>query len=386
MRSVPKPAVALLAALLVAAACSGGDDDGAASSPDDGAATSPAGGDAGAGRAPIVLSTEGNNLNAYEAGEPFDKQTVITTAADDPDGMDINGQLCFFPDDPHRLIAGEDTGQPERTPGWGIFEVEGDRVGDLSATEVGRLVPSYQDDPDNYGCGVLSDGRVVTTDLGNKVDGPPTGQLIVWFPPFDSEQVRYCKIDVTLPTPGGIVVGDDDTLYVATARPPGNGIVRYTGPFPTSDDAAGGCGRTDPLGAPLADTVDRSRFIPADEPTLTPNARAVDADGTFYVSSAFTGTIARYGPDGAFLDTIVAPAADDELGTEPRRGGAPFGLQVADDGSVYWADLGLVIADGEVGPRDGAGTVRRYDPASGEVSTVVDEGLDIPDGIGIYRP
>ena len=121
--------------------------------------------------------------------------------------MDINGQLCFFPDDPHRLIAGEDTGQPERTPGWGIFEIDGDRVGDLSARQVGRLVPSYQNDPDNYGCGVLSDGRVVTTDIGNKVEGPPSGQLIMWFPPFDSEQVSYCKLDVTLPTPGGIVVG-----------------------------------------------------------------------------------------------------------------------------------------------------------------------------------
>ena len=125
-------AAALAVALLVAAGC-GDDDDGGAS--DAGSAGGDAAADdvAGAG-APIVFSTEGNNLNAYVGEEPFEKQTVIPTAADDPDGMDINGQLCFFPDDPHRLIAGEDTGQPERTPGWGIFEIEGDRVGDLSAT------------------------------------------------------------------------------------------------------------------------------------------------------------------------------------------------------------------------------------------------------------
>ncbi len=377
-------AAALAVALLVVAGC-GDDDDGGASDAGSGGGDAAADEVAGAG-APIVFSTEGNNLNAYVGEEPFEKQTVIPTVADDPDGMDINGQLCFFPDDPHRLIAGEDTGQPERTPGWGIFEIEGDEVGDLSATEVGRLVPSYQDDPDNYGCGVLSDGRVVTTDLGNKVEGPPSGQLIIWFPPFDNEQVSYCKLDVTLPTPGGIVVGDDDTLYVATARPPGNGIFRFGGPFPTSADAAGGCGRTDPLGAPMADSVDKSLFIPADEQALTPNALAVDPEGSFYVTSAFTGTIARYGPDGTFLDTVVAASPEEPLGSEARPGGSPFGLAVLDDGTIFWADLGLGISDGGVGPLDGQGSVRRLDPASGEPSAVMDEGLDFPDGIGIYRP
>ncbi len=376
-------ATALVVALLLAAGC-GDDDDG---DPDAGAASgdTPAEEAAGAG-VPIVFSTEGNNLNAYVGEEPFEKQTVIATAADDPDGMDINGQLCFFPDDPHRLIAGEDTGQPERTPGWGIFEIDGDRVGDLSATEVGRLVPSYQDDPDNYGCGVLSDGRVVTTDLGNKVEGPPSGQLIVWFPPFDSEEVSYCKLDITLPTPGGIVVDDDDTLYVATARPPGNGVFRFTGPFPTSADADGGCGGTDPLGAPMADSVDKELFIPADDHALTPNALAVDADGTFYLSSAFTGTIARYAADGTYVDTLVAPSPSEAFGAEARPSGSPFGLAVLDDGTIFWADLGLGISDGGVGPLDGQGTVRRYDAASGEPSAVMDEGLDFPDGIGIYRP
>ena len=122
MTSARSLASALVAALLVAAACSGDDDDGGTADAGGDAPTEETADDA----APVVFSTEGNNLNAYVGEEPFDKQTVITTAADDPDGMDINGQLCFFPDDPHRLIAGEDTGQPERTPGWGIFEIEGD--------------------------------------------------------------------------------------------------------------------------------------------------------------------------------------------------------------------------------------------------------------------
>ncbi len=53
-------------------------------------------------------------------------------------------------------------------------------------------MPTYQqtpDAPDNYGCGVLSDGRIVTTDIGNEAGGAANGQLIIWFPPFDSDEV-----------------------------------------------------------------------------------------------------------------------------------------------------------------------------------------------------
>jgi hypothetical protein len=379
--------VALAAAALVAA-CSGDDGDDAGADADGaGSATS------AADEAPavIVLSTEGNNLNAYEPDPPFRKQTVIRTAADDPDGLDINGQVCMLPDGSgtQLFVAGEDTGQPERTPGWGIFELDGATVGDLEAREVARLVPTYQTDgPENYGCGVLSDGRIVTTDIGNQVTGPPTGQLIVWFPPFDSDEVPYCKIDVALPTPGGIHVVDD-VVYLATARPPANGIVRYEGPFPTSADASGGCGRVDATGAPLADAVHGSVFIPADEHVVTPNAVVGAPGGGFYVSSAFTGVLAEYDDSGRFVRTLVAPPAAEELGAEPYSTGAPFGMGVdPTTGTLYWADLAIGITD-SIGPIDGAGTVRRItfepngDPRRAET---LDEGLDFPDGIGIYVP
>ena len=402
----------VLAALVAAAtlaACSG-DDDGGDSGDDAGAGgpTTPT----DEAPAAIVLSTEGNNLNAYEADPPFRKQTVIRTAADDPEGLDINGQVCMLPGDSpeaarsaqpgperpgaegaesgkQRFVAGEDTGQPERTPGWGIFELAGAAVGDLEASEVARLVPTYQTDgPENYGCGVLSDGRIVTTDIGNQVTGPPTGQLIVWFPPFDSEEVAYCKIDVALPTPGGIHVRDD-VVYLATARPPDHGIVRYEGPFPTSADASGGCGRRDATGAPLADAARRSVFIPADEHVGTPNAVVAAPGGGFYVSSAFTGVLAEYDGSGRFVRTLVAPPAGEELGAEPYSTGAPFGMGVDPaTGTLYWADLAIGVTD-SIGPIDGAGTVRRItfgedgEPRSAET---LDEGLDFPDGIGIYVP
>ena len=72
----------------------------------------------------------------------------------------------------------------------------------------------------------------------------------------------------------------------------------------------------------MAEAVDKALFIPADEHALTPNGLAVDAEGNFYVTSAFTGTIASYGPDGTFVDTVVAPAPGDDLGHDgPGRPG-----------------------------------------------------------------
>jgi hypothetical protein len=378
-------ATAALAALALVAACSGDDGDNDRGGGGADAPTTTGAEPAGV----IVLSTEGNNLNAYETEPPFHKQTVIRTAADDPEGLDINGQVCVFPDGSGRFVAGEDTGQPERTPGWGIFELEGAAVGELEAREVARLVPTYQTDgPENYGCGVLSDGRIVTTDIGNQVTGPPTGQLTVWFPPFDSEEVPYCKIDVALPTPGGIQVVDD-VVHLALARGPGTGIVRYEGPFPTGPDAAGGCGRVDGTGAPLADQAHRGPFIEADDHVATPNAVVGAPGGGFYVSSAFTGVLAEYDEAGRFVRTLVAPPAGEQLGAEPYSTGAPFGMGIdPTTGSIYWADLAIGITD-SIGPIDGAGTIRRITfDADGNPrpAETMDEGLDYPDGIGIYVP
>jgi hypothetical protein len=57
-------------------------------------------------------------------------------------------------------------------------------------------------------------------------------------------------------------------------------------------------------------------------------------------------------------------------------------------GSIYWADLAIGITD-SIGPIDGAGTVRRttFDAdGNPRPPETMDEGLDFPDGIGIYQP
>ena len=337
----------------------------------------------------IVFSGEGNRLNAYAPDDGDAKQTVIQTRAQDPNGWDINAQICFDPDGSRRFIAGEDTGQPNPPQGWGFFQLEGTKVGELSATRIGKLTPTYQgssDNAENYGCGFLSDGRLVTTDVGNQAAGPGDGQLIIWFPPFDSFEVRYCKLDVTIGTAGGIWVDADDRIYLTSARET-SGVYRYEPPYPTSNDAAGGCGRVDGTGAPLADAITKELFIPADANIATPNAIVGTAGETFYISSVINGVIAEYDREGRFLRRILEPPAGETLGPVPYSTGSPLGLGIDSSGTVYYADIGLVVSSSGVGPGRRTGTVRRIPFENGQPlpPITMDTGLSFPDGIGILE-
>jgi len=183
---------------------------------------------AGRATSDVVFSPEGNNLWAYSTTPPFTAQKVNAAnstfdgSPGNPTGWDINGEICSFDKDgTHYLITGEDTHQPNPLPGWGIFELTGDAVGAFAITRVGRLVPTYQPSPsgpDNYGCGVLSDGRIVTTDIGNEASGAANGQLEIWYPPFTSNDVSFCKLDLRLATGQGIYVDTNDDLYLNSPR------------------------------------------------------------------------------------------------------------------------------------------------------------------------
>ena len=337
----------------------------------------------------IVFNGEGNRLNAYAPDDDDRKQTVIETRAQDPDGWDINAQICFDPDGSRRFIAGEDTGQPNPPQGWGYFQLAGDAVGTLSATRIGKLTPTYQgssDNAENYGCGFLSDGRLVTTDVGNQAGGSGDGQLIIWFPPFDSFEVRYCKLDVTIGTAGGIWVDDDDRIYLTSARVT-PGVYRYAPPYPTSNDAAGGCGKLDDTGAPLADAIRKELFIPSDANIATPNAIVGSPVGTFYISSVINGVIAEYDQAGRYVRRILEPPAGETLGPVPYSTGSPLGLGIDSSGTVYYADIGLVVDSDGVGPGRRTGTVRRIPFENGDPlpPITMDSGLSFPDGIGVLE-
>ncbi|MEZ5177378.1 MAG: hypothetical protein R2746_03600 [Acidimicrobiales bacterium] len=400
----------LLVALLAVApaACSSDGSDGSATTTtaaDAGSSTTAPASDGPAEA--IVFNGQGNNLDAYattpDADGTFATQRVFETVDTDPEhGRDLNAQLCFLPrtdDGEQWLIGGEDTGQddPTRPPGWGIFRLEGGAVGELEATQIGKLVPTFQpanDNPENYGCGVLPDGRVLTTDVGNQASGSGDGQLILWFPPLTGgeyptfDDVAYCKLDVTLPTGQSILVGEGgDTVYVAAAR--GDVYAYAVDSFPTSPDAAGGCGEADATGAPMADDVARTTFIPAgDHGLATPAGLAHAPDGGFYVSSVFTGVINEYDADGQFVRTILQPPAGEAPGAEPLSTGSPLGIGVDDTGTLYYADIGIVVSDDGVGPGDETGSVRRIRFVDGEPQApeVMAEPLAFPDGIGVWLP
>ncbi|GIU90169.1 MAG: hypothetical protein KatS3mg010_1268 [Acidimicrobiia bacterium] len=385
---------AALATALVLGACSGDDSDGDASAP----STTRTGGDAStttepeAPGTPIVFNGQGNDLVAYASEPPFTEQVVIHhyDATEAPDGLDINAQICFDPENPRRFVAGEDTLQ--RTtgePGWGIFELEGGAIGELSARQVGKLVPTYQpsnDNPENYGCGFLSDGRIVTTDIGDQVTGA-NGQLIVWFPPFESRDVEYCKLDVTLPTAQSILV-DGESVYVAAAR---GGVFRYDAKtFPTSAAPEDGCDGADETGAPFATGISREPFITADDANgiATPAGIALGPGGRLFVSSVFNGVISEFTRDGTFVRRVLQPPAGEALGARPFSTGTPLGIGVGPDGTLYYADIGIVVSDDGVGPGDATGTVRRIRFVDGEPQApeTMAEGLAFPDGIGIWVP
>jgi hypothetical protein len=342
-----------------------------------------------------VFNGQGNDLAAYAAEPPFTKQIVIPHYDEETqqDGLDINAEICFDPENPGRFVAGEDTLQSSTgDPGWGIFELAGSEIGKLSARQIGKLVPTYQesnDNPENYGCGFLPDGRIVTTDIGNQAEGDGDGQLIVWFGPFDSRDVKYCKIDVRLATGGGILVTGDAVL-LTQARPPRTGVWRYPiADIPTDDTVEGGCAGRDATGAPLATKVRPTKLIePGDGNSLaTPNDIAQGPDGKLYVSSVFNGVIAEFTAEGEFVRSVLTPPDGETLGAKPFSTGTPLGVGVGPDGSVYYADIGIVVSERGIGPGRGTGKVRRITfDADGtpRKPEVMDDGLAFPDGIGIW--
>ena len=210
---------------------------------------------------------------------------------------------------------------------------------------------------------------------------------MLWFPPFDSTNVSYCKLDIEIGTAGGIYVGPGDELYVASARVT-PGIWRYTPPYPTSNDAAGGCGRVDSTDAPVADSITKELFIPSSAETPTTSGVWSNGRGGYYVTSVLNGVIAEFNRDGQFLRRILEPPAGEGLGPVPYSTGSPFGIGVDPGGNIYYADIGLVLRDnGSIGPGSQVGTVRRIRFRDGvpQPPETLDSGLSFPDGIGILE-
>jgi hypothetical protein len=101
--------------------------------------------------------------------------------------------ICQLPDSSGRFVAGEDTGQPATQPGWGVLTPDGEQVGKLTPTAAAKLA-------DPYGCAFDAQGRLFTSELGDSGLGRENGQLLLWFPPFDTfpgPAATYPRTDAT---------------------------------------------------------------------------------------------------------------------------------------------------------------------------------------------
>lgn len=347
----------------------------------------------------LLYATEGNRLHRFDVdtiANPKLLQDVFVEAASPGEqggpgptgttGRDMNGMICPIPGSGGGFVNGEDTGQPSPRPGWGVF--------DADANQIGKLTTTYLVDPDDrvgepFGCAFDSHGNLFTTAVGEPDFGASTGQLILWFPPFDhfpgapgtypNEEIstNFCKIAVDLGTASGIAIDDQDNVYVAA--PASFQVVKFSPPFPTGPDAAGGCGRLDPTGQPLADLAKVNRSVFVQGPFLaTFTGLAMAPNGNLYLAQVLPGVIDEYTLGGAFVRNILTPPGAPALTT-----GTPQGIAVGQDGSLYYADLNI---GGNLQPGDDGKFWRiRFDAKNNPLPPEkILDGLDFPDGVGLF--
>ncbi len=340
----------------------------------------------------LLYVSEGNRLRRLDIDTidrpHLQEDILIERASLDPiDGRDVNGMLCLFPDASGRFVLGEDTDQPSPPPGWGVMAPDGSQIGKLTASYF-----TQQAEP--FGCAFAADGTLFTTEVGTQGFGAANGQLILWFPPYDrfpgppgaypdtdAPSRNFCKIATDIGTAGGIVIDESGRVYVASSS--GLSVQRFSPPFPTSPDAAGGCGATDALGSPLADSVNRETFIILGNGLVTYSGLALAPNGNLYAASVLTGRIGEFDLEGNFLRLVLDPP---ESGL-PFSTGTPQGLAVDSKGTLYYADLDLVgTPPDDIGPGPNGKIWRiRFDEQGDPLPPeIVRQNLAFPDGLGIF--
>lgn len=336
----------------------------------------------------LLYVSEGNRVRRVDLDTldtlPLLQDVWVESAKDAPaNGRDLNGSVCVAPDGTGRLVAGEDTGQPNPPAGWGVLTREGTQVGKLTPTSHARV-------PEPHGCAFDAEGRLFTTEVGDPGLWEANGQLLLWFPPFDrfpgpsgaypdtnAHSDDYCVIARDIGTAGAVAVDAAGRVYVASAGR--LSIRRFLPPFPTSADAAGGCGRRDGLGSPLADWVHEEVFARG---LATFSGLAITPDGRLFASSVATGRIYEYDLEGNRVRTILAPPES----LPPFSTGHPMGLALDRRGQLYYADLDLVFGLSGVGPGpDGKVWRIRFEGNEPRPPEIVLEGLAFPDGLGVVR-
>lgn len=301
-----------------------------------------------------LFSPQNNELDVYDL--KTDAKTVLI-----PNTVkNVNGQACSVPGTDGQFIIAEDIGQSTGArQGWMFFEADGTPGRKI----LEPVTEGEKETIEPYGCVFDTDKRLFVTDVGNEDFTGGNGKLIVFFPP---DYEKYCLLTNTLTVALTVALDDDGSVLVAQAVPPGQ-ILRFSPPFPKDE--------TECDTAP----VNQSVFI-QDPDLQTPSGIARAPNGNWYVSSVFLPTgINEYDHDGKLVRKIIS---GDDIGN-------PQGVAVASDGTIYYADLGLVTEPGKLpGPGDGTGTVRKvtFDAAGNPQDPVIlAGGFDYPDAVSILQ-
>jgi len=311
--------------------------------------------DAG-GEAKVTVETlfgaQGNELVVYDV--ETNAPTVLIPATQNT----VNGQICAVPDTDGHFLMGEDTEQENGVrQGWGEF----DAAGKLVAKYLEPISANEPDQIEPYGCVFDEEGRLFTSDIGDTNFDSTNGKLILFFPP---DYETSCTLASDIRVAGQLALDDDGGILVTESVPPGK-VLRFSAPFPEHSDEC-------------AIKPTRETFI-EDQEMGTPMGIARAANGNWFVSSVYVPTTIReYTTEGVFVRTIVQ-------GTDV---GNPAGIAVDSQGTLYYADLGIEVADGGIGPASGKGTVRKveFDAAGNPLAPVViADGYDYPDAVAILE-
>ncbi len=94
----------------------------------------------------------------------------------------------------------------------------------------------------------------------------------------------------------------------------------------------------------------------------------------------------EYDRNWKFVQTVLQPPAGEKLGAKPYSTGTPLGVTVGPDGTLYYADIGIVTGGTHgFGPGKNTGSVRRITFVDGKPQppeTIADQ-LQFPDGVGL---
>jgi hypothetical protein len=114
------------------------------------------------------------------------------------------------------------------------------------------------------------------------------------------------------------------------------GVFKYSPPYPTSNDARGGCGRIDNLGSPLADAIQKQKVLAAPDHGLsTPSGIVGSKNGHFFVASVISGTINEYDADWQHVQTVLRRRRRSHQPDQDLSTGTPLGITVDENGTLY---------------------------------------------------